>query len=189
MKHQKKIGVIAGGVTLGILLSASSCSGKPTSVGNDQKETNSQMQKYQAAQPVPQYDWSQYRQTLIDAQNAQVTGVATTTFFFNQGSAEPFKSCPSIGFPVPITSQLTNPDQTINHGNDGIAPVGQAEPNGTYTGDSSGTYVVCVEKGGAKVVDYWEGFVETEGGPAHFDNASKQIVLDGNPTVTTKAHR
>lgn len=35
--------------------------------------------------------------------------------------------------------------------------------------------------------DYAEGYVHTEGGPAHWDNASNMIVDDGPATVSTKA--
>jgi hypothetical protein len=57
------------------------------------------------------------------------------------------------------------------------------EPNGVYTGASSGTYVVCVAKDGTKSPAYWEGFVETEPGPAHFDAGTQQVVLDSSNVV------
>lgn len=148
----------------------------------DKAATNSQLDQYQKNQPIPRSDWSQYRQTIIDVENAQIHAVATTTFFFNQGTPKPIKSCPSIGFPVPTTAQLTNPLQDVGTG----GPIGQQEPNGAYTGDSTGTYVICVAPNGSKYISYWEGDVQTEGGPAHWDDAKGQIVLDGPPTVTAK---
>jgi ABC-type Fe3+-hydroxamate transport system substrate-binding protein len=180
---RKITATVAGIAAMAALLTG--CNSRTSSVSNDQKATNNQLDKFEKNQPIPQSDWSQYRQTLIDVEQAQVHGVATTTFFYNMGSNVPVKSCPSIGFPVPTTSQLTNPEQVVTK-NGNPATVGQSEPNGTYTGDSSGTYVVCVADGGAKYVTYWEGSVETEGGPAHYDKASGQIVLDGQPTVITK---
>lgn len=156
--------------------------GTPKSVNEDRKQTNNQLDRYQRNQPVPGYDYSQYRQTLLDVLGAQVHGVATTTFFFNQGVPAPVKSCPSIGFPIPSTAQLTNPEQRVG-GSGGPVTVGQAEPNGVYTGESSGTYVVCVAAGGKRRIDYWEGYVAAEGGPARWDDQSKQIVADGDPTV------
>ena len=155
-------------------------------VYNDEKQTDTQLQKYQQVQPVPQYDWSQYRQTVIDVSAAQVDAVATTTFMFNMGTADPIDQCPSIGFPVPAAAQLTNPDQV--RGTSG-AVVAQAEPNGAYTGESSGTYIVCVASDGTKYIDYWEGSVKTTGGPAHWDYDKHHVVLDGKPTVTTKTNR
>ena len=179
------------GITVAAL---AGCSGELSkSVSNDQKATNTQLELYQTNQPVPLYDWSQYRQTILDIEQAQVHGIATTTFFFNQGVQQPIKACPSIGFPVASTAQLTNPSQVVrvNTGNqnwvDGV--VGQQEPNGVYTGDSSGTYVVCVASNGIKYVTYWEGYVHTEGGPAHWDPKQNMIVLDGAPTVKSTAKK
>jgi len=161
------------------VLALAGCTSQPSSVQKDQKNTDNQLNRYQANQPVPLFDRSQFRQTAIDVESAQVHGVATTTFFFNMGVDHPIKVCPSIGFPMPSTSQLTNPDQYIGNG----ATIAQQEPNGIYTGDSSGTYVVCVASNGTKYISYWEGFVHTEGGPAHWDAAQKVIVADGPPTV------
>jgi hypothetical protein len=166
--------VIAVGALIGALTSCT-----PTATENDKKSTDTQLQKYQANQPIPQADWSQYRQTVIDVTQAQIHGMATTTFQFNQGVADPIDSCPSIGFAVPSTAQLTNPDQAVSSG----ATVAQAEPNGVFTGDSTGTYIVCVDPNGKKYIDYWEGYVKTVGGPAHWDSTKKDVVLDGVPTV------
>lgn len=149
---------------------------------DDKAQTNTQLNRYQDNQPVPLYDWSQYRQTVIDVQEAQVHGVATTTFFYNMGSNVPIKSCPSIGFPVPSTTQLTSPDQF--HGSTG-AVTALMEASGVYTGDSTGTYVVCVSDVGTSYVTYWEGFVYVEGAPATYDAESGQITLTGVPTVTS----
>lgn len=158
----------------------------PSSTTKDQLGTNRQLNRYQVNQPVPQFDWSQYRQTVIDVESAQVHGVATTTFFFNLGTSRPIKVCPSIGFPVPTTAQLTNPAQLADPGNSSSSVIGQAEPNGAYTGQSTGTYVTCIAPNGTKYISYWEGDVQTEGGPAHWDATQGLIVLDGAPSVTTK---
>lgn len=148
---------------------------------SDSKSTNVQLEQYQRVQPIPFHEWSQYRQTLISVDDAQARGTATTSFFFNAGVANPVKVCPSIGYAVPSTAQLTNPWQSNGNG----VGIGMMEPTGVYTGESSGTYVVCVVNGKA-VPTYWEGNVETEGGPAHWDREQGLIVNDGDPTVTIK---
>lgn len=177
-----------GAAAVGLVIALGSLSGcdSDSAAKADQNQTNDQLARYQANQPVPKFDRSQFRQTAIDVESAQVHGVATTTFFFNMGVEHPVKVCPSLGFPMPSTAQLTNPSQVYvssSGAHDGV--IGQQEPNGIYTGDSSGTYVVCVAPNGTKYISYWEGFVHTEGGPAHWDNVSKMIVLDGAPTVTS----
>lgn len=164
-------------------LSAAACDSGSTQ--NDQRTTNSQLETYQKVQPVPQFDWSQYRQTVIDVETAEVHGVATTTFMMNFGN-DPVASCPSIGFPVASTAQLTNPEQIVYGGSGGAyGTVAQAEPNGVYTGASSGTYVVCVSPNGAKYIVYWEGNVFTVGGPATWDYTKHAATLTGDPTVTS----
>jgi hypothetical protein len=179
--------ILAATIALPLLaLSLTACDTGDSAVRGDEEQTNTQLERYQANQPVPMFDWSQYRQTVIDIESAQANGVATTTFFFNQGVPAPIKTCPSIGFPVPTTAQITNPDQV--YGSDagsgaGRVTVSQMEPTGVYTGDSSGTYVVCVADDGTDYVTYWEGFIQTEGGPAHWDADASLIVLDGAATA------
>lgn len=183
---RRVVAAVAALLLGGMILSACT-SQQESSIQKDQANTNQNLSRLQANQPAPASDRSQYRQTVIDVENAQIHGVATETFFFNQGVIKPIKTCPSIGFPVASTAQLTNPEQLIGGSYNSTTiegTVGQQEPNGVYTGDSSGTYVICVSSNGAKYVTYWEGFVQTEGGPAHWDGAQQMIVLDGPPTVT-----
>lgn len=168
--------LLAAAVVATIALTGGGCT---SSTGEDEKLTDAQLQKYQANQPVPMYEWSQYRQSVIDITAAQVNGVATTSFFFLEGVDKPVGSCPSIGFPVPSTAQLTNPEQVIHSG----TTIAQAEPNGVYTGDSTATYVICVAPDGTTYADYWEGYVRSVGGPAEWDTMNQEIVLTGDPTV------
>ena len=184
--------ILTGTIIAISLLGIAACgnTSQPNSIANDQTATNTQLDRYQKNQPVPQSDASQLRQTVIDVELAQIHGVATTTFFFNQGVQNPIQSCPSIGFPVASTSQLTSPDQLVGNGGSsnyyGTGVVSQQEPNGVYTGASSGTYVVCVAPSGVKYINYWEGFVHTVGGAATWDKAQGLITLQGSPTVTLK---
>lgn len=180
--------VLASIVGIAAVIALTGCTGgAPSSISNDAKSTNNQLNTFEQVQPIPKNTFSQYRQTVIDVEQAEIHGVATTTFFYNLGSNVPLKSCPSIGFPVAATSQLTNPEQVVQNsdanGNYGYGTVGQAEPNGVYTGDSTGTYVVCVQSNGDKRIDYWEGSVETEGGSATYNPKTGQITDSGSTTV------
>lgn len=170
--------VLLAMLSFGLVTTLSACEG--TANDADERATDKQLAQYQKVQPIPFYDWSQHRETLLSVLDAQVKGTATTTFFFNQGVAAPFKVCPSLGYPVPSTTQVTSPDQ--HEGTNG-AVTAQMEPNGTYTGDSSATYVVCIINGKA-VPTYWEGFVHAEGGPAKWDAEQQLIVNTGSPSVT-----
>lgn len=183
--------VIVGIAIAGTAFGLTACNtGSSSSVRNDQAATDSQLDRYQKNQPIPAFSFSQERETLISLLTARADTVATTSFFYNMGSNIPIDSCPSIGFPIPTTAQLTNPKQITYgaHPGGGSDPevVDQSEPTGVYTGESSGTYVVCVSPKGEKFVEYWEGAVNAIGGPAHFDPKTEQVELDGTPTVQVK---
>ena len=188
----RKAFVVAAAVAL-VGLTGCSSSGTPSAAQTDAANTNTQLDRYQKNQPAPAADWSQYRQTVIDVEQAEIHGMATTTFFFNLGIKDPIRVCPSIGYPVPATSQLTSPDQLVGNGGSSnyyaAGVVGQAEPNGTFTGVSAGTNVVCVLPSGKKDIEYGEPNAYAVGGPAHWDKALGQVVPDGDPTVTVTSKK
>lgn len=141
---------------LGITVAA--CTGSTSGLGNDQALTDQQLRQYQLAQPVPFFDWSMDRQALIDiyqAKNEQRTTWAVVT---SQGTGQILFTCPSLSYPIPADTQLTNPEQlqTVWAGNaggsswhsvDGV--VGQMEPNGVYTSSNTdATYVLCLRPNG-----------------------------------------
>src|SRR5579859_7110640 len=96
---------------------------------------------FEQNQPPPVRPWSQLRQNLIEIETAQADTTQTTSFFFNLGVANPVQTCPSIGFPIASTSEITNPEQIVGSGGSNAIP--QIDPNGIYAGHSTGTYVIC----------------------------------------------
>ena len=176
MKRSTRIAAPVIAIGMAILLTG--CPGD-SSTQNDQNSTDALLKRLQKNQPIPDPDYSQFRQTAIDVENAQIHGVATTTFFFTHGGTKPYKVCPSIGFPVASTAQLTNPLQSVGNG----AVIGQMEPNGVYTGISTGTHVTCVAPDGARYYVYAEPDTHAEGGAAHWDEKTQMIVLDGHPSA------
>jgi hypothetical protein len=145
-------------------------------VTKDEKEQSDRiLSVFRQAQPVPERPWSQLRQSLIEIEVAQMDTTVTTSFFFNTGIKDPIDVCPSIGFAIPASYQLTNPFRTAGS-SDNVA-VGQLEANGVYTAGSTGTYVMCVVGKGLNA-SYWEGFVKTEVGIAHWDSSLGRIVRD-----------
>ena len=147
----------------------------------EQNVARDQLGIYLQAQPVPQFATSQLRQNLIEIETAQAKTTVTTSFFFNLGIQDPIAECPSIGFPIPSTAQLTNPLAKYP-GNSEHFTVNQAEATGVYTGDSTGTYVICVAGDGSVYANYWEGFVSTVTGPASWNLTEHRIELTGNVT-------
>ena len=125
--------------------------------------------------------------TAISIAAIQALGEQTTSFFFNQGVKNPIMSCPSLGEPVASTTEITNPQQpdVTSGGSNGNTAVtlGNMDPNGIYAGDSTGTYVLCVNGQGQQYAQYWEGFVDSVSGPATWDAGTGQIKVTGAPTM------
>ena len=183
----KKTGTIIGAICVGLVLTAGSCDGTPDATDKDEQVAADQLAQFQLSQPVPQFNYSQLRQNLIEIETAQANGSVTTSFMFLMGSAGTtgpmLYSCPSVGFPIPATFQITNPMQTAGGSNGASYVWPQLEANGVYTGDTTGTYVMCIGDDGKPFAFYWEGFVATVTGPAHWDNTKGEIVMDGTSST------
>lgn len=177
----------AAGITAALTVG---CSSMTDAQKQDAKAMGDIASRFQNGQPIPSEPWSQYRQTLIDAETAQMRGTQTTSFWFSRGAGgqgQPIGTCPSLGFPVPASAQLSNPQQA-QWGNNGAATsVGQMEPNGVYTGDTAGTFVVCAGTGGKPYLTYVEADVVTVGGPAEWRDGKVQPT--GAPTVAAGVKR
>lgn len=159
-----------------LALGLTACSQSANS--KDQATSAAILSQMETAQPVPVFTWSQIRQTLIDIETAQAKTVQTTTFFFNLGVKTPVNSCPSIGFPVATTDELTNPQQAVG-GSGGQTSIAQIDPNGIYAGNSTGTYVLCIGSDGSTFGAYWEGYVYAVTGPAVWNDKTGAVQETG----------
>ncbi len=176
----KKAAVLGAALLLTVTLGACTAHrSKATKL--EQQQQNAISKTLVQNQPLPQFNYSQLRQNLIEVETAEAQGVQTTTFFFNLGARDPIQTCPSIGAPIATTQQLSNPLQSEVRGGDhgGVAVIGNLEPNGTYTGDSAGTYVMCIGGDGQPYANYWEGFVQTVFAPAEWDAATHSVKITG----------
>jgi hypothetical protein len=184
----KTIPAIIGAALLAAGLAA--CQGNSTNAGQ-QQENQQQGQDtttYENNQPIPHFQYSDYRQTAINVEAIQALGEQTTSFFFNLGVKDPIFSCPSLGSPFPNTAELSNPDQVTSpsngNGEYNSVTVGQMDPNGVYSpSSSSGTYVICLNAQGAQYAQYWEGDVDSVSGPAKWDASTGQIDVTGQPSM------
>jgi len=135
-------------ITAIALLGLAACGSDEDGARRSEEDTaNKQLTQFLESQPIPIFNYSQLRQNLIEIETAQANATATTSFFFNQGVVDPIHSCPSIGFPIPGTFQLTNPMQVVG-GGDSKEVIPQLEANGVYTGDTTATTVICVDADG-----------------------------------------
>jgi len=176
--------VVALGAALTVGLTA--CD---TDTPQDSEDNNVSHQQdiYNRVQPVHEYAHSVYRDNLQAVEDTEANGLATTSYDVNPVGTLLF-SCPSLGLPVHATDQLSNPLKSEWGGHSGGVAVGQMENTGVYTGQSSGTSVLCVRPDGAVFVYYGEGTVSATTAPSHWDAGLKQIVIDGDPAVTPTIH-
>lgn len=182
--NRKSILALPAAAVLAASLTA--CTGTSSSDGNAAESSQQQADttSLEASQPLPHYNYSQIRQTLIDAETIAANGTQTTSFFFQLGAQDPVYSCPSLGEPVAVNASLSNPQQVIGTGNYNAVTTGQMDPDGVYaSGSSLGTYVICLTSTGAKYLDYWEGDVFTVSGAAEWDTAAHSIKVTGAPTA------
>jgi len=189
--------ILTGLAAIALVASLAACSSESEAPDANAKDATSSakiLKKAQTAQPVPEFDWSQIRQTLIDAQTAQAESTQTTSFFFNLGVTDPVFTCPSIGFPVAGTSQLTNPQQLSEKylgwsGTFNTGVIAQIDPNQIYSGDTDATFALCVGPGGKPYLHHAEETVHAVAGPAEWDYAKHRIVITGAPTFSPKVKK
>ena len=188
MKTRTALAGLAVMAALG--LSVAGCSSSPSAPSGQQQENQAQSQDTGSLvtdQPIPHFNYSQIRQTLIDAETISANGTQTTSFFFQMGDQDPVFSCPSLGEPVANTAQLSNPQQIVEdpYPTGGASvPISQMDPNGIYSPSSStGTYVICVNSSGGNYLQYWEGDVMTVTSAATWDRTTHTIVVSGAPTA------
>jgi len=165
--------------------STSTCGGAET---KDREAVDRQQQQYQTAQPIPAFDWSLERQSAIELYEARNEEVSTWTVW--RGDTSQIEDwCPSVGYPIPYDTSLTNPLKTM-YRNSGTGVVEQAEPNGLFSSKNSiATWVRCVVKVNGKTVQapvYIEGKVTAYAWPIEVDLANNTVTrVEGqSPSVT-----
>lgn len=176
-----------------LLLVGTACSGSKEgkeagrNTAEEQKRVSEGFGRLSDSQPVPTFDWSQERQTLIDVETARATGATTTTAFYLEGIGL-VGWCPSVGSPVPSTSQLSATEQWVDIPGDNtnsLVNVDQGEPTGVYVGQSAGTWTLCLDDNGKKFAVYWEGYVYSTVGVVSSYPADKRHVIS-HPTFEFK---
>jgi hypothetical protein len=127
---------------------------------SDKKELGDverQQQIYTKNQPPPFFTWSLERHLMSELYDKRNKAIITYSYVQNQYSGKLMYECPSIGFPIPADTQLTNPLRPSGTGGSGVIAVEQAEPNGLYTSKNTrGTYVMEVNADGTVSPAYFE---------------------------------
>lgn len=121
-------------------------------------DVNRQQAQYVNNQPPPFFDWSLERHLMTELYTSRNDAVATWSLTWDTFRGKISWECPSIGFPIPGGTQLTNPMSDLRTSD----PVPQAEPNGLYSpSTSAGTYVMCLNDDGTVSPVYVEDNVRT----------------------------
>jgi hypothetical protein len=98
-------------ILLCIVLSASACDYTPAQTSSESNQVNDQQTTYANNQPLHKYDYSPERDELQQIYDARMKLTNTWTVIYSMGKA--VFVCPSRGYPIPYTTQLTNPSQNL----------------------------------------------------------------------------
>jgi hypothetical protein len=179
--------IVAAVAVIGTAILVAACTTSGGGTGSSLEQTSSQADLTIAEEtlPAPVFPRSEVRYAFIQDQAAQALGEQTTSFVWNLGQ-DPKPLCPSIGFPVPNTAELTNPSRPVQvtggSGGNSAVTVGNMDPNQLYTpASSSGTFVLCINRQGEPYTVYSEPNVVTVAGAATVVNGS--IVEQGAPNM------
>jgi hypothetical protein len=183
LSHIPRFGAALSALVIAFTVAASACTpsdGDPENARErEENATGRAMDRMTQSQQVPEFDYSQERQTLIDvltvrAEGTHGTSVATAL----DGTL--LWWCPTQGAPVPSTYQLTNPDEVVTPGprERGTATVPQAEPTGVYSAGSAATWVVCLDDNGTAFGMYEEANVRWTSGVVNGLPGDKRAKVD-----------
>jgi hypothetical protein len=134
-----------------------SCAGSDTSAieqGQQKAAVNAIIQN----QPIPDLGgYSFERQIVIETYLARNNTIATYAYMISM-DGKIIEICPSIGYPIPYSTQLSNPERVDSYNYSITLP--NAEPNGLYPpADAAATLVQCVNPDGSVSPTYIEWYV------------------------------
>lgn len=165
-------------------IGARGCADSSDSAEHD--SVDAQQSLYVRNQPVPTFQWSLERHLLVQLYQARNQSVTTYSYVVNQYNGSIMWSCTSLGFPIPATTQLTNPMRYVYQG----ATIPQAEPNGVFAPpDTDGTWVLCAGDDGNLEPVYIEEHVRTFTRPMEEHDGRLVPVAGQRSTVTINPRR
>jgi hypothetical protein len=192
--QKRKVAILAAILLpMGVLLGGADgdgCGTKPDAARQEAASQDIQMEQFLRNQPVPSFDWSLERHMMIQLYIARQRATNTYSYVQSEFTGKLLWSCPSIGFPIPYATQLTNPQKLTSayglansgHYTDGV--VSQQEPNGLFSpAAADGTWVPCVDEKGKITPVYEERKVSTFLRPMIETNGTLTPVLGSTASV------
>lgn len=139
----------------------SECESGSSSQRADRYFVNDQQKHYAQVQPLHFYDYSIPRDILQQIYDIVTTrAVATYSVAETAGTGALKYQCHSIGYAIPVDTQLTNPLTTYFDSSSSV--IEQAEPNGLFSSkNTDGTWVLCVDETGLAYPYYSEHKIQT----------------------------
>lgn len=181
-----RLGVAA--VAVSALVFAVSCDG-PSGNAAETNQVTSQQDIYTHNQPVPTYQYSAERDALIQLYGSRNKGNINTWSVWVSNNGVPIGMCASKGFPIPYTTELTNPQQVDRNGNytgGAASTVGQMDPNGLYPGTSMATWIMCLNPDGSLQPVYMEPMVMAYTYPVEIRDGKVVKVGEGTGNATIR---
>lgn len=173
-------------LTLAITSSSCGSNYKQSSESKDREATEKIMADYGQTQPIPKMNRSQVRESLIEIQKLEAR--ATSTYSVERSmDGRVLRLFPSIGYPIPGGTSLTNPLQPTcgySGSNSGYActAIGQAETTGVFIpATSEGTRIIEVLPDGSKVAFYSESKISTYAYPVVKKDAYEVVAAGSAP--------
>lgn len=164
--------------------------GTPAANNVETNAQQSQQEVYNQGQPLPLFPYSNYRHALIQLETQLATGTPTTWTTWESYAGKPEGVCKSMGWPIPVNVQLSNPLQPSRDGGytgGGAVAVGQMDPVGVYPPQSGmGTWAMCLDAAGVVHPAYIEGVVSAFPYPVEIQNGA--FVQTGQPSGDTAIH-
>jgi len=134
--------------------------------------------RFSRNQPMHSYDFTQARQNMLAAQDALALGSNSFTVQMMPGIGRTFE-CPSVGFPLPFGTQLTNPEKAIN----GSITLPQIEPYGLFPpADVAATLANCILPNGQIGIFYSEPDLTTFMFDVRYNPETKMYEIPPNST-------
>jgi hypothetical protein len=179
---RKRLIATMGLVVVALMLMAADCGDSANR--RDNKTVEEQQLVYTSRQPVPRFDFSQDRDTMIQIYRLRNEVRPTFTVVRAAGTGTIEFECPSRGYAIPADTQLTNP-LGPQYNNSSIV-VEQPEPNGLYSSkNTDGTWVLCVRDDGSVNPVYTESKVTTFPFRVTHDDGSPYVIDAKQVSSTT----
>ena len=180
-------------LAIGGIVLADACGGNtPTSSRHEAGQVENAQARYVRTVPVPSFQFPTERYMIQQLYIARNNAVQTYSFVRSPFTGKVLWSCSSIGFPIPYSTQMTNPMTPLNPDYHDSALIPQPEPNGVYPPSGAmGTWVLCTNADGTISPSYQEPNVESYLTPMKEVKVDSSYVLvpSGAPTLKIQPKR